>query len=406
MGWNNPDVPWAELESVLSGRPRTGSSLTGGPEADGGDSPAWSRKREPYPPPAGPSGRKPRDPSSRTPSCTATPTSASWTAPATPRSWWSRPPGSGLEALALTDHDGMYGVVRFAEAAAELGVAHRVRRGAVPRAARPAERGGRPGGRPPAGARPRPRGVPARCAARSAPRSCAGRRRAARSTTWTRWSPGPPGQVLALTGCRKGAVRRALLRRGRDAGGAELRRLVELVRRPSTWPSSSPTHGAAHRQREQRRAGRAGRRRGPADDRHHRRALRDPGRGSRWPRRWLRCAPGAAWTRPTAGCRPAGTAHLRSGAEMAARFEHRYPGAVARAAELGRSCAFDLRLVAPDLPPFPVPPGHDRGELAARAHPPRRGAALRQPRRVPGGRRDDRARAGDHRGRRTSPATS
>ena len=28
----------------------------------------------------------------------------------------------GLEALALTDHDGMYGVVRFAEAAAELEV--------------------------------------------------------------------------------------------------------------------------------------------------------------------------------------------------------------------------------------------------------------------------------------------
>ena len=49
MGFNNPDVSWAELESVLSGRPRDGASLTGGPpEGDGGDSPAWSRKREPY----------------------------------------------------------------------------------------------------------------------------------------------------------------------------------------------------------------------------------------------------------------------------------------------------------------------------------------------------------------------
>jgi error-prone DNA polymerase len=28
----------------------------------------------------------------------------------------------GLDAIALTDHDGMYGVVRFAEAARELGV--------------------------------------------------------------------------------------------------------------------------------------------------------------------------------------------------------------------------------------------------------------------------------------------
>ena len=46
MGWSNPDVSWSELEAALSGR--AGSSLTGGPEADGGDSPAWSRKREPY----------------------------------------------------------------------------------------------------------------------------------------------------------------------------------------------------------------------------------------------------------------------------------------------------------------------------------------------------------------------
>jgi len=51
VGWNNPDVPWSELEAALSGRPRDGASLTGGPEVDGGDSPAWSRKREPYTPP-------------------------------------------------------------------------------------------------------------------------------------------------------------------------------------------------------------------------------------------------------------------------------------------------------------------------------------------------------------------
>src|SRR4051812_38836674 len=35
MGWSNPDVPWSELEAALSGR--TGSSLSGGAEADGGD---------------------------------------------------------------------------------------------------------------------------------------------------------------------------------------------------------------------------------------------------------------------------------------------------------------------------------------------------------------------------------
>ncbi|MEO7261169.1 MAG: error-prone DNA polymerase, partial [Jatrophihabitantaceae bacterium] len=48
--------------------------------------------------------------------------------------------------------------------------------------------------------------------------------------------------------------------------------------------------------------------------------------------------------------------HLRSGAEVAARFR-RYPHAVATAARLGLELAFPLRLVAPKLPPFPVPEG-------------------------------------------------
>ena len=52
----------------------------------------------------------------------------------------------------------------------------------------------------------------------------------------------------------------------------------------------------------------------------------------------------------------AGTAHLRAGVEQDRRFR-RYPGAVERAAELGLECAFDLRLVAPNLPPFPCPDG-------------------------------------------------
>ena len=57
-----------------------------------------------------------------TPSCTATPPSASSTGPATPRSWPRRRCALGLEALAITDHDGFYGVVRFAEAARAVGM--------------------------------------------------------------------------------------------------------------------------------------------------------------------------------------------------------------------------------------------------------------------------------------------
>ncbi|MEO0494403.1 MAG: error-prone DNA polymerase, partial [Actinomycetota bacterium] len=54
---------------------------------------------------------------------------------------------------------------------------------------------------------------------------------------------------------------------------------------------------------------------------------------------------------------PAGM-HLRSGEEQAARFR-RYPGVVQRAYELGIECAFDLALVAPNLPPYPCPDGLD-----------------------------------------------
>lgn len=54
-------------------------------------------------------------------------------------------------------------------------------------------------------------------------------------------------------------------------------------------------------------------------------------------------------------------AHLRSTDEMDVLFA-RYPGAVARAGELGERLAFDLSLVAPRLPDFPMP-GHFLTEM-------------------------------------------
>src|SRR5690606_37885806 len=43
MGWNNPDVSWRELEARLSGRWKAPSGMP-----DGGDGPAFSRKRGAY----------------------------------------------------------------------------------------------------------------------------------------------------------------------------------------------------------------------------------------------------------------------------------------------------------------------------------------------------------------------
>jgi error-prone DNA polymerase len=53
----------------------------------------------------------------------------------------------------------------------------------------------------------------------------------------------------------------------------------------------------------------------------------------------------------------AGTTYLRSGDEMADRFTT-HPDAVAQAARLGAELAFDLNLIAPQLPPCEVGEGH------------------------------------------------
>ncbi len=118
MGWENPPLPWAELERRLSGRP---------PTADGGDSPAWSNKRAPYEPPPVRSGtgrRRGSVPYAEFPyaelHCHS---NFSFLDGAShPEELAEEAARLGLEALALTDHDGFYGVVRFAEAAAALGV--------------------------------------------------------------------------------------------------------------------------------------------------------------------------------------------------------------------------------------------------------------------------------------------
>ncbi|MDP9832460.1 error-prone DNA polymerase [Trueperella abortisuis] len=54
---------------------------------------------------------------------------------------------------------------------------------------------------------------------------------------------------------------------------------------------------------------------------------------------------------------PAWPSYLKSGEQMLA-LHAEHPGAVAAAAEIGRECSFDLTLVAPRLPLFPTPGGH------------------------------------------------
>src|SRR4051812_36956722 len=109
MGGTTPPVPWAELERRLSDRPYN---------ADGGDSPAWSNQRGEY----------------RAPAVTRHTATVPYAelhchsnfsfldGASHPEELVEEAARLGLTALAITDHDGFYGIVRFAEAAAALQV--------------------------------------------------------------------------------------------------------------------------------------------------------------------------------------------------------------------------------------------------------------------------------------------
>ena len=116
MGFDNPPMPWSELERTLSDRRRPDGPPAG---VDGGDSPAWSRKRAPYQPPAGLGPGGGSVPYAEL-HCH---TNFSFLDGAShPEELVEEAIRLGLEALAVTDHDGCYGVVRFAEAARALGL--------------------------------------------------------------------------------------------------------------------------------------------------------------------------------------------------------------------------------------------------------------------------------------------
>ncbi|GAA4851992.1 error-prone DNA polymerase [Actinomycetospora corticicola] len=383
MGWGNPAVSWSEMERILAGKPvrsgaarspeRTGevdgpgtivhpADVTAGPvrrrptrdethPGDGGDSPAWSRTRAPYRPP-----RAPR------PESTATVPYAELHAHSTysfldgasqPEELVEEAHRLGLEAIALTDHDGMYGVVRFAEAAHELDI--RTVFGAELSLGLSAPQNGVAD----------PEGEHLLVLARDPD----GYRAISRAITEAAMDPraekGHPvydlertaatlrDRVVVLTGCRKGHVRRALASGGPEAAAAALDRLVGLFGAESVAVELTDHGLPVDVERNDLLAGLAARAGLPtvASTAAH---YATPDRAR------IAAALGAVRARRSLdeaeGWLPPGTAHLRSGAEMATRFA-RHPEAVTHAAVLGRECAFELALLAPELPPFTVPAG-------------------------------------------------
>jgi len=267
-----------------------------------------------------------------------------------------------LEALALTDHDGLYGVVRFAEAAkeggvptvfgAELTLADRAVAPAAP--AGPRTRVADPPGSHLVALARDPEGY-SRLARAISEGHLAGGEKGRPRHDLDRLAELAEGHFLILTGCRKGAVPAALVEAGPAAAARELDWLVERFGRENVvvelFDHDDPLDSARN-DALAALAVRSGLGIVATNVVHY--AL--PA-GRRLASVLASVRSGRALDELDGWLPAAGAAYLRSGAEQSRRFA-RYPGAVELAAELGRACAFDLHLVAPKLPDFPVPAGH------------------------------------------------
>jgi len=271
-----------------------------------------------------------------------------------------------LRALALTDHNGFYGVVRFAEAARAVGLPTIF--GAELTLGRTSPSIGEPDPGATAGeshlvvlARD-PRGY-ALLARTLSEAQLRGEKGAPRASLAELCALGGTGAAVAdrnhwlvLTGCRKGAVASALEQHGPAAAADQLALLVSMFGRENLavelWDHGHPLDSVRNDALMQI-ALRANIDLVATTNAHYATPAERP----------LATALAAVRSRRSLdeldGWLPAAAgAHLRSGAEQARRFA-RYPGVVERAGELGQDCAFDLKLVAPNLPPFPCPDGLD-----------------------------------------------
>ena len=336
MAYNNPPVPWSQLEGTLSGR-----------KPAEGDAP-FSWKRGPYRPP--PITR----PSDAFPYAELhAHSSFSFLDGASgPAELVEEAERLGLHGLALTDHDGLYGIVRFAEAAEATAV--KTVFGAELSLDLPAPQAGVPDpvGRHLLVLAEGEEGYH-RLAGALTHAQLAGREKGRPVYDLDDLTERAGGHWVVLTGCRKGAVRQALQAHGPQAAQRELAELterfgrvfVELTDHGDPLDSTRNdalaaiaarvgagvvatgnvhyAHPARHRLAQAMAAIRANRSMDELDG-------------------WLPAA---------------GTAFLRSGAEMQARFA-RYPGAVERTVELADQLAFPLRRARPALPRQEVPDGH------------------------------------------------
>jgi error-prone DNA polymerase len=349
MAYNNPPITWTELERKLSGRP---PKPWENPHGDNG--PGWHHREEYQ---ARGDVRRPDGPTVPYAELHAHSNFSFLDGASDPEDLIEEAVRLGLDALALTDHDGFYGAARFAEAAREyqLPTVYGAELSLQLTAAQTGV--------------PDPEGSHLLVLADGVEgyRRLAGAMTEAHLRGGEKGRPvydleelaaGSGGHWMILTGCRKGTVRQALgvdhARFDHEAAARELDRLtalfgldhvvVELIDNGLPDDSLINDHLAVLAADHDLPTIASGNVHYAAPDRYR-----------------LATATAAVRARRSLaemdGWLPPPTAHLRSGAEMQQRFV-RYPGAVRRAADLGRQLAFDLRAAKPRLPKLNVPDGH------------------------------------------------
>ncbi|GLK18596.1 error-prone DNA polymerase [Herbiconiux flava] len=349
MGFNNPAIPWSELERTLSDRTRPGPPP--------GDGVTESAKRAPYDPEAAESAqpKEPVEPAVPYAELHAHSNFSFLDGASSPETLIEEAARLRLNALALTDHDGFYGIVRFAEAAEKHDVATVFGAELSLDLSKPQNGVADPEGSHLLVLARRKEGyhrlAGAITSAQLAPQAEKGRP----LYDLDELAAQAHGDWMVLTGCRKGPVRQALEFEGADGAAREVDRLVALFGRENVLveltdrgdPLDSTRNDALAAIAERQGLGTVATGNVHyATTKQHRlsqalaavRARRslDELDG------WLPAAP---------------TAHLRSGAEMARRFA-RYPGAVERTVEVAADLSFQLRMAKPRLPRQKVPEGH------------------------------------------------
>ena len=371
MGWDNPPVPWDEFERRLSWRARTTGAAgpdPAGPDCAGPDS---AGPGSAAPDAVRPVTRLPDRPLAHTDSTAHTGRRVPWAELHCHSSYsfldGASQPGElvaeaarrGVQALAITDHDGMYGAAQFAQATARVQEQAGICVGTIFGAELSLDLPGT-GGAPDPGGRHLlvlardPEGYRRLCQVISTAQLSGGEKGRPRYDLET-ITAAHGGHWVVLTGCRKGAVPAALAAGGPEAALRELQVLAEMFGRANVkvelidhdQPADDERNDALYEL-----AMRAGIEVVASNNVHY--AAPSQAR--------LAQALAAIRARRSLddmdGWLPAsGAAYVRSGEEMADRLA-RFPGVLTRTVGLARECAFGFEVIAPRLPDWPVPDGY------------------------------------------------